>query len=80
MVVPGRSRSLPDLLQIAANRVSSFLAEAAVLVLVLGILERFLARERFELRWAGGASLISLGLLAGSIGLEWSARGWQRRA
>jgi hypothetical protein len=76
-----RHRSIPvlsDVIATAAQRFSSFFAEAAVLVLVLGILDRFLASNRIELRWISCAFLIALGLLAASIATDVSARRWLR--
>lgn len=67
-----------DVLSTAAHRCSAFFAEAAVLVLVLGILDRFLASNRIELRWISGAFAIALGLLAASIATDVSARRWLR--
>lgn len=72
-----RSFSL-DVLAATAHRGAAFFAEAAVLVLVLGILDRFLASNRIELRWVSGAFLIALGLLAASIATDVSARRWLR--
>lgn len=67
-----------DVLSTVAHRCSAFFAEAAVLVLVLGILDRFLASNRIELRWISGAFAIALGLLAASIATDVSARRWLR--
>lgn len=60
--------------EIAGERCSAYLAEAAVLVLVFAILDRFLMKERMEWFWAGGAVLISLGLLVASILVEQAVR------
>ncbi len=78
---PARNRRqlLEELVRVSSHRVAAFLAEAAVLVLVLGILDRFLASNRLELHWVGGAFLISTILLASSIALELSARLWLAR-
>ena len=70
--------ALYDLVSITAHRSAAFFAEAAVLVLVLGILDRFLASNRIEIRWIGGAFLISLTLLAASIVTDLTARRWLR--
>lgn len=67
-----------ELLAAIAHRCASFFAEAAVLVLVLGILDRFLASNRWELRWIAGSFLIALGLLAASVATDVSARRWLR--
>ena len=67
-----------DLLATIAHRSASFFAEAAVLVLVLGILDRFLASNRIELRWISGAFLIATGLLAAAIVTDVTARRWLR--
>ena len=70
------SGALPDLLVIAARRCSGFFAEAAVLVLVFGILDYFMLKGRIELPWIVGALTISLGLLAASIVTDLSAHRW----
>ncbi len=69
---PGAShRSLGvAFIEIAGARCSTYLAEAAVLVLVFAILDRFLMKERMEWIWASGAVLVSLGLLAASVAVE----------
>ena len=67
-----------DLLAAIAHRSASFFAEAAVLVLVLGILDRFLASNRIELRWISGAFLIATALLGASITTDVTARRWLR--
>lgn len=67
-----------DLLTIAAPRCSAFLAEAAVLVLVLALLDRFMLKGRMEIGWVASAFTISLSLLAASIVTEFSARRWLR--
>lgn len=80
LVGPGESRpvpsALPELVTIASRRCSSFLAEAAVLVLVFGLLDFFLQRGRIELAWGVGALLISVGLLAASVATDFGARRW----
>lgn len=65
-----------ELAVIASRRCSSFLAEAAVLVLVFGILDFFMLRGRIELPWIVGALAISLGLLAASIATDFGASRW----
>src|SRR5438094_8814421 len=68
--------ALPELVAIASRRCSSFFAEAAVLVLVFGILDFFLQRGRMELGWVAGALGISVALLAASVGTDFTARRW----
>jgi hypothetical protein len=77
-VEPQRKAPSPliQLAVITARRCSSFFAEAAVLVLVFGILDFFILKGRIELPWIAGALAISLGLLAASIGMEFSAHRW----
>jgi hypothetical protein len=70
------SSPLFDLVSIAAPRCSSFLAEAAVLVLVLALLDRFMLKGRMELNWIISAFTISLILLAVSVLTEFSSRRW----
>jgi hypothetical protein len=67
-----------DLISISAHRCSAFFAEAAVLVLVLALLDRFMLKGRMELNWVVSAFAISLLLLAASIATEFSARRWLR--
>jgi hypothetical protein len=67
-----------DLLLIATRRCSAFFAEAAVLVLVFGILDLCLLRGQLKLDWIVGALAISLGLLAASIAMDFSAQRWAR--
>ena len=74
-----RRNLLKEFVKVSSHRVAAFLAEAAVLVLVLGILDRFLTSNRFDLHWVGGAFLISTLLLGLSIALELSARLWLAR-
>ena len=68
--------AVPELIAIASRRCSSFFAEAAVLVLVFGILDFFLQRGRMELGWVAGALGISVALLAASVGTDFTARRW----
>ena len=72
---PAPTRSL-DLILITARRCSAFFAEAAVLVLVFGILDYFMLKGRIELPWIVGALAISLGLLTASIAMDFSAHRW----
>jgi hypothetical protein len=77
---PKKSSSpLFDLVAIAAHRCSSFFAEAAVLVLVLALLDRFMLKGRMELNWVVSAFTISLLLLAASIATDFSSRRWLKR-
>ncbi len=73
---PPAASSLLDLLIIATRRCSAFFAEAAVLVLVFGILDLCLLKGRIELHWIIGALAISLGLLAASIAMDFTAHRW----
>jgi general stress protein CsbA len=68
-----------DLVAISAHRCSAFFAEAAVLVLVLALLDRFMLKGHFESRWIVGAVTLSLMLLAASIATDFSARRWLQR-
>ena len=68
--------SLLDLAVIAARRCSAFFAEAAVLVLVFGILDFFMLKGRIELSWIIGAFAISLSLLALSVATDFTAHCW----
>jgi hypothetical protein len=68
--------SLLDLAVITSRRCSSFFAEAAVLVLVFGILDFFLLKGRVDASWIVGALAISIGLLASSIAMDFSAHRW----
>jgi hypothetical protein len=70
------SSSLYDLAAIIAHRCSSFFAEAAVLVLVLALLDRFMLKGRMEINWVVSAFTISLALLAASVFTEFSCRRW----
>ena len=76
--VPRHQTLFPDLLSATAHRCSAFFAEAAVLVLVLGILDRLLSRGHLELRWILCTFLITLALLSASILTDVSARRWLR--
>jgi hypothetical protein len=76
---PGSQKStspLIDLITISAHRCASFFAEAAVLVLVLALLDTFLIRGSLSLRWIFGAFALSIMLLAASIATDFSARRW----
>jgi hypothetical protein len=74
--IPKKSSPLLDLVAIAAHRCSSFFAEAAVLVLVLALLDRFMLKGRMEFNWVVSAFTISVGLLAASVLTEFSSRRW----
>jgi general stress protein CsbA len=79
-VVPQkRSSAFFDLVSISAHRCSSFFAEAAVLVLVLALLDRFLLKGHLEPFWVIGAVALSVILLAASIVTDLSARRWLQR-
>ncbi len=70
-----------DLAIITARRCSGFFAEAAVLVLVFGVLDLLVlkghpALSRTDLPWVAGALAISLGLLAASIATDFGAQRW----
>ncbi len=74
---PARTPSaLVELLTISAKKCSSFLAEAAVLVLVFALLDRFMLKDRMEISWVVSAFTISLALLCASIAMDFSARRW----
>src|ERR1700738_1662675 len=75
-VVSKKSSPLRDLVAIAAHRCSSFFAEAAVLVLVLALLDRFMLKGRMELNWVISAFTISFALLDASVLTEFSSRRW----
>jgi hypothetical protein len=87
MLVPSGDGSIPhkpssafaDLVSISAHRCSSFFAEAAVLVLVLALLDRFMLKGHLEPRWVIVAVTLSLMLLAASIATDLSARRWLQR-
>ncbi len=65
-------------LLILSRRCSSFFAEAAVLVMVFGILDYFMLKGRIELAWIAGALAISLLLLAASITMDFTAQRWTK--
>ena len=69
-------KALPELASISARRCSAFFAEAAVLVLVFGVLDFFMQHGRIEGGWVLGALAISVALLAASVGTEFTARRW----
>ena len=66
----------PELASISARRCSAFFAEAAVLVLVFGVLDFFMQHGRIEGGWVLGAMAISVALLMASVGTEFTARRW----
>jgi hypothetical protein len=70
--------TLLDLALIASRRCSSFFAEAAVLVLVFGILDYFMLKGRIELAWIAGALALSVALLGASIVMDFGAHRWSR--
>lgn len=74
--IPESSTGLLELAVIVSRRCSSFFAEAAVLVLVFGILDFFMLKGRIELAWILGALAISVGLLAASIATDFTAQRW----
>ncbi len=74
--LPSQPNSLLDLAIITSRRCSSFFAEAAVLVLVFGILDFFILKGRIELAWIAGALGISLALLGASIVMDFTAHRW----
>ncbi len=67
---------LSDLVIITARRCSAFFAEAAVLVLVFGLLDYFMLKGRIELAWILLAIGASLSLLAASIATDFAAHHW----
>ena len=71
-----RDGALADLLVIASRRCLAFFAEAAVLVLVFGVLDYFMLKGRVELPWILGALAISVCLLAASIVMDLGAHRW----
>lgn len=73
------SSALIDFISVSAHRCSSFFAEAAVLVLVLALLDRFMLKGSLETGWIVSAFSISLALLAASIATDFSARRWLQR-
>jgi hypothetical protein len=68
--------ALRDLTLIAARRASSFCAEAAVLVLVFGLLDYFMTHGQLAAAWIAGALALSVALLAASIALDFGAHRW----
>ena len=68
--------ALVDLVAISAHRCSAFFAEAAVLVLVLALLDRFMLKGRMEIGWVVSAFAISITMLSASIATEFAARRW----
>ena len=70
------SSALIDFIAISSHRCSAFFAEAAVLVLVLALLDRFMLKGRMEMGWVVSAFTISLLLLSASIATEFTARRW----
>lgn len=76
---PVQSSALFDLVAAAAPRCSSFLAEAAVLVLVLALLDRFMLKGRMEMSWILSAFAISGLLLAASVATDFTSRRWLQR-
>jgi hypothetical protein len=73
---PRISSDMQHLVLIAARRGSSFLAEAAVLVLVFGILDLLIAKGHVAGIWILGALAASLGLLALSVVTDFGAHHW----
>jgi hypothetical protein len=67
-----------ELVLISSRRCSTFLAEAAVLVLVFGILDLALLKGKIEIRWIAGAFALSLTLLASSIAMDFAAHRWSK--
>lgn len=67
-----------DLLLITSRRCSAFFAEAAVLVLVFGILDLCLLKGHIELHWITAALAISIGLLTASIAMDFAAHRWTK--
>ena len=79
--VPGvnrriRGHALGELAGIAARRCSAFFAEAAVLVLVFGVLDFLIQHGHVGGGWVLGVASISVALLVASVGTEFSARRW----
>ncbi len=70
------SSALIEFITISSHRCSGFFAEAAVLVLVLALLDRFMLKGRMEIGWVLSAFTISLILLSASIATEFTARRW----
>jgi len=67
-----------DLVIITSRRCSAFFAEAAVLVLVFGLLDYFMLKGRIELLWILLAIGASLTLLAASIATDFAAQLWTK--
>lgn len=67
---------MAELALITSRRCSSFFAEAAVLVLVFGILDLFLLKGHIDAGWIIGALTVSLVLLVASIATDFTARRW----
>jgi len=65
-----------DVVAIVSRRCSAFFAEAAVLVLVFGILDYLMLKGRIEFEWIVGAFAISVFLLAVSILMDLTAHRW----
>ena len=86
-LVPGTGRKLHaqttasammDLLAIAGHRCSGFFAQAAVLVLVFGVLDFFILKGHMEIGWIARTAAASLMLLATSIGIDFFAQRWMK--
>jgi hypothetical protein len=67
-----------DLIIITSRRCSAFFAEAAVLVLVFGLLDYFMLKGRIEFAWILLAIGASLTLLAASIATDFAAHRWTK--
>ena len=76
--VLSRSAFLTDLLATTAHRCAALFAEAAVLILVFGLLDRLLSKGHLELPWIIGIIAGTAALLAASIVTDVSARRWLR--
>ncbi len=72
----GARSALLDFVSISAQRCSAFFAEAAVLVLVLALLDRLILKGSVDLTWIVTALGLSLALLAASIFTEFGVRRW----
>jgi hypothetical protein len=86
-LVPGTGRKLHaqstgsavrGLVAIAVHRCSGFCAQAAVLVLVFGLLDFFILKGRMEIGWLMRTLAASLTLLAGSVVLDFCAQRWMK--
>lgn len=73
---PAEPRVNLDLIAIVSRRCAAFFAEAAVLVLVFGILDYLMLKGRIEFEWIVGALAISVVLLAASILMDLMAHRW----